>query len=98
VLLTLEKARRKPKTVRVRSKIMANTVEILGSKFLKCQQQDCEWNIGWLGRYEWIREPDKGTRICNFGLKTIIDADAVPPDICQQPAAVLKIARARFKL
>jgi hypothetical protein len=77
---------------------MANTVEILGNKFLTCQQQDCEWNIGWLGGYEWTRELSKGTRICNFGLKTIIDADAVPPDICQQPAAVLRIARARFKL
>jgi len=77
---------------------MVNTVKILGNKFLKCQQQDCEWNMGWLGGYDWTREQGKGTRLCNFGLKTIIDADAVPPDICQQPAEVLKIVRARFKL
>ena len=77
---------------------MANTVEVLGKKFLKCQQQDCEWNIGWLGGYEWTREPGKGTRICNFGLKAIINAEAVPPDICQQPTAVLKMARAGFEL
>jgi hypothetical protein len=77
---------------------MANTVEVLGKKFLKCQQQDCEWNIGWLGGYKWTRETGKGTRICNFGLKAIIEADAGPPDICQQPTAVLEMARAELEL
>ena len=77
---------------------MANTVKIMGKKFLKCQQQDCEWNIGWLGGYKWTQEPGEGTRICNLGLRAIMDAHAVPPDICQQPTAVLEMARAELKL
>jgi hypothetical protein len=77
---------------------MADTVEVMGKKFLKCHQQDCEWNVGWLGGRKWTEEPGKGIRICNLGAKAIIKTDAVPPDICQQPAVVIEMARAEFKL
>lgn len=77
---------------------MANTVEIMGKEFLKCQQQGCEWNVGWLGGYEWIGEPGGGIRICNLGARAMIEADAVPPDICQQPSAVLQLAHAEFEI
>ncbi len=76
---------------------MANTVEMMGKKFLKCQQQACEWNIGWLGGYEWTEELGKGIRICNLGLRVIVEADAVPPDDCKQSSAVLKLARAELE-
>jgi hypothetical protein len=26
-----------------------DTIDVMGKQFLKCQQEDCEWNIGWLG-------------------------------------------------
>lgn len=77
---------------------MADTVEIMGKKFLKCQQEDCEWNIGWNGGYGWTEDPGKGTRICNLGSRAVIEADAVPPDICQQPTAVIEMACAEFEL
>ena len=77
---------------------MANTVEVMGKKFLKCQQQDCEWNIGWLSGYKWTKEPSQGIRICNFGLKAIIEANAGPPNICQQPTEVFKMAHAELEL
>ena len=77
---------------------MADTAEIMGKKFLKCQQQNCEWNIGWLREREWTEEPGMGTRICNLGARALIDADAAPPDICQQPTAVIEMACAEFEL
>jgi len=76
---------------------MANTVEVMGKKFLKCQQQDCEWNIGWLEGRNWTEEPDQGIRICNLGVKAMIETDAVPPDECLQASAVLELARAEFQ-
>ena len=77
----------------------SDAVEIMGKKFLKCQQEDCEWNIGWLGwlgGLDWTEKPGKGTRICNLGARARIEANAVPPDDCQQSSAVLKLARAEF--
>jgi hypothetical protein len=74
-----------------------DTVEIMGKRFLKCQQEACEWNIGWLGGYDWTEEPGKGTRLCNLGAKAMIEADAVPPNHCRQPSAVLKVARAELE-
>lgn len=76
---------------------MESIVEVMGKKFLECRQEDCQWNIGWLGSHEWTEEPGKGTRICNLGAKAMVEANAVPPDICQQPSAVLELARAEFK-
>ena len=35
-----------------------DTVEIMGKRFLKCQQEDCEWNVGWLGGLEWTEYRD----------------------------------------
>jgi len=75
-----------------------DTVEIMGKRFLKCQQAPCKWNIGWLGGYDWTEEPGKGTRLCNLGAKAMIEADAVPPNDCQQPSAVLKLARAELEI
>jgi len=74
-------------------KAKSDTVEIMEKKFLKCQQEDCEWNIGWLGERGWTEEPGKGTRLCNLGARAMIEADAVPPDNCQQSSAVLKLSR-----
>lgn len=76
----------------------SDTVEIIGNKFLKCQQEDCQWNIGWLGNSDWTKEKGKGTRICNLGARAMIEAKALPPDDCQQSSAVLKLARAEFQL
>lgn len=46
-----------------------NIMEIIGKQFLKCQQEDCEWNTGWLGGNSWAEESGKGTRVCNLGIK-----------------------------
>lgn len=72
-------------------------VEVMGKKFLKCSQEHCQWNIGWLGGHDWIEETGKGTRVCNLGAKAIIEANAVPPAECQQPYAVLELARGEFE-
>ncbi len=73
-----------------------DTIEVMGKQFLKCQQEDCQWNIGWLGGHDCIEGPGKGTRICNLGASAIIEADAVPPSNCHQPYAVLDMARAEL--
>ena len=78
-------------------KAKGEIVQIMSKKFLKCQQEDCEWNIGWLGGYDCPEEPGKGTRLCNLGAKAMIEADAVPPNDCQQPSAVLELARAEVE-
>lgn len=78
-------------------KAKSDTVEIMGKKFLKCQQEGCEWNIGWLEGHEWIEEPGMGIRICNLGARAMIEANATPPDNCHQPSAVLKLAHAEFE-
>jgi hypothetical protein len=75
-----------------------DTVEVMGKKFLRCQQEDCEWNVGWLGGYDWTEEPGKGTRICNLGARAILDTKAEPPDDCQQSSAVYDLACAEFEL
>lgn len=77
---------------------MANTAGVMGKKFPKCQQQDCEWNIGWLEGRNWTEEPDQGISICNLGLRAMVEANAVPPGICQQPSAVLILARAELEI
>ena len=77
---------------------MANTVEVMGKKFLKCQQQDCEWNIGWLEGRDWTEEPDQGIRICDLGARAMIEASAVPPNDCHQPSAVLELVRTEFEI
>ena len=74
----------------------SDIVEIMGKKFLKCQQEDCEWNIGWLGERGWTEEPGKGTRLCNLGAKAMIETDAVPPNDCQQSSTVLELAHDEF--
>jgi hypothetical protein len=73
-------------------------VEIMGKRFLKCQQEAYEWNVGWLGGLDWTEEPGKGTRLCNLGARAMIENDAIPPDDCQQWSAVLKLARTEFLL
>ena len=78
-------------------KAKGEIVQIMSKKFLKCQQEDCEWNIGWLGGYDWTEELGKGTRLCNLGARALVKANAVPPDICQQPSAVLELAHAELE-
>lgn len=73
-----------------------DTVEIIGRRFLKCQQEACEWNVGWLGGLEWTEEAGKGIRLCNLGAIAMIEENATPPDDCQQWSAVLELARAEF--
>ena len=77
---------------------MENTVRILGRKFLKCQQQACEWNIGWLEGWDWTEEPDQGIRICNLGARAMIEVNAMPPNDCPQPSAVLELVRTQFEI
>ena len=74
-----------------------NTVEVMGKKFLKCQEEDCEWNVGWLSGLDWTEEPGKGTRICNLGARALIEANAEPPENCPQLSAVLELARSEFE-
>ena len=74
-----------------------DTVEVMGKKFLKCSQEHCQWNIGWLGGHDWTEGMGKGTRVCNLGATAIIEANAVPPAECQQPSAVFELARAEFE-
>jgi hypothetical protein len=68
------------------------TVHIKGVKFLMCQHENCEWNIGWLGGIDWTEERGFGTRICNLGVKAMIEANALPPDYCQLSAEVVEMA------
>ena len=75
----------------------SDLVEIMGKKFLKCQQEDCEWNIGWHGGLDWTEEPGKGTRICNFGARAMVEANAAPPDNCPQSSTVVKMAHDEFE-
>jgi hypothetical protein len=77
--------------------VKKDTIEIMGKKFLKCRQEYCQWNIGWLGGPDWTEETGKGTRVCNLGAKAIVEANAVPPAECQQPSAVLELASAEFE-
>jgi len=76
--------------------VKRDTVEIIGRRFLKCQQEACEWNVGWIGGLEWTEEAGKGTRLCNLGAIAMIEDNAMPPDDCQQWSAVLELARAEF--
>ena len=76
----------------------ANLIEVMGTELLKCQQEDCEWNVGWLGGYEWTEKPGKGTRVCNLGAKAMIETKAMPPADCQQPSAVIELARSEFEI
>jgi hypothetical protein len=73
-----------------------DTVEIIGRRFLKCQQESCEWNVGWLGGLDWREEPGKGTRLCNLGVSDMLEDNALPPDDCQQWQSVLELARTEF--
>ena len=74
-----------------------DTVEILGKEFLKCHQEECEWNIGLLAGGEWTELPGKGTRICNLGAKAIIETEAMPPVSCQQQRLVFQLAQAEIE-
>ena len=74
-----------------------DTMDVMGKQFLKCQQEDCEWNIGWLGGNSWSEESGKGIRICNLGVKAMIEDNTLPPDECPQASAVLELARAEFR-
>ena len=78
-------------------KAKSDTVEVMGKKFLKCQQEDCEWNIGWHGGLVWTEEPGKGTRICNFGARAMVEAKTAPPDNCPQSSKVVKMAHDEIK-
>lgn len=73
-------------------KAKGETVQIMGKKLLKCHQEACKWNLGWLGGHSWIEEPGKGTRICNLGARAIFETKAAPPDDCSQSSAVLELA------
>lgn len=79
-------------------KAKRETVEVMGKKFLRCQKEGCEWNIGWLGGHDWTEEPGKGTRICNLGARAIFEAKAAPPDDCPQSSAVLELAFAEVEI
>jgi hypothetical protein len=71
------------------------TIEIRGKKFLRCQEEGCEWNIGWLGD-DWIEESGRGVRICNLGARAMIEAKAKPPSNCSKSSAVFELARTEF--
>jgi hypothetical protein len=73
------------------------TVHIMGIKFLKCQQENCEWNVGWLEGTNWTQERGAGTRIFNLEAKAMIEADAFPPHHCLLPAEVLDTVLAEFE-
>jgi hypothetical protein len=75
----------------------SKTVKIIGIEFLTCQQEYCEWNVGWLGGTDWTEEPGSGTRICNLGAKAMIETGAVPPDHCQRSTEVLEVALSEFQ-
>jgi hypothetical protein len=73
-----------------------DTIEIMGKQFLKCQQEACEWNFGWLDGLNWTEKPGSGIRICNLGAKAMLEKNTPPPDDCQQWRSVLELARAEF--
>jgi hypothetical protein len=73
-----------------------DAVEIMGKKFLKCQQEACKWNVGWLGGLDWTEESGTGTRLCNLGARAMIEENAKPPDDCPQWRSVLKLAHTEF--
>ena len=77
--------------------VKKDTVEILGKEFLRCHQEQCEWNIGLLRGGDWTERPGEGTRICNLGAKAIIETDALPPPFCQQPRLVFQLAQAEVE-
>ena len=78
-------------------KVKTDTIEIMGMKFLRCLQENCDWNIGWLGERDWIEEPGRGIRICNLGAQAMIEANVVPPDDCQQSSTVMELAHGEFE-
>ena len=73
-------------------------IKIAGVKFLKCQREAFDWNIGWLGGLDWTEEPGKGTRVCNLGARAILEKDVTSPDNCRHWKSVLELARAEFLL
>jgi hypothetical protein len=73
------------------------TIKIMGIEFLTCQQEYCEWNVGWLGGTDWTEQRDSGTRICNLGAKAMIETGAVPPDHCQRSTEVLEAVFSEFQ-
>jgi hypothetical protein len=77
--------------------VKRDTVEIMGKRFLKCPQEDCEWNVGWISGLDWTEEPGKGTRVCNLGARVMIFDNAVPSDDCSQPSSVVELARNEFE-
>ncbi len=75
-----------------------DTIKIAGKRFLKCQREACQWNIGWLGGLDWTEKPGEGTRVCNLGAKAILEEDITPPDMCRDWKSVLELARTEFLL
>jgi hypothetical protein len=73
------------------------TVYIMEKKFLKCQHEDCEWNIGLLGGIDWTEERGAGTRSCNLGANAMINENTFPPDNCQHSVKVIEMACAEFE-
>lgn len=72
--------------------VTEDTIEIMAREFLKCEQCDCDWNVGWLGGLEWTDEQAGGTRVCNLGAKAMIEEKAIPPVTCPRPNAVFELA------
>jgi len=73
------------------------TVEINSINFLRCDKEDCKWNIGWLSGSDWTVKPGRGTRLCNLGAKDMIVDKAKPPDNCLQPSNIFELARDGFQ-
>jgi hypothetical protein len=57
--------------------VLMSTVEVYGRVFLRCDKEDCAWNVGYtphdLNRHGLWFTARKGTgvRLCNFGLKAL---------------------------
>ncbi len=60
------------------------TIELYGVKFLKCEKEDCDWNIGYTPRdknrfgLEFTFREGPGTRVCNFGSKAFAYGRSIP--------------------
>lgn len=54
-----------------------DSIDIYGTRFLRCEKDDCRWNIGYtpgdLNRFglEFTLRPGVGARVCNFGPKAL---------------------------
>ena len=72
-----------------------DTIDVRGIRLLKCDKEDCRWNVGYTPcdfnrvGIEFTSRAGAGTRVCNFGRRALVygsDIDSECPhkhDVCR---------------